>query len=225
MDKTRTAFLGLTATVGVCSAGLQFYINMTGHNLDHSLLWRLVDFFSYFTNTTGILAAAVAGAALLRPASRLAHPGMIAATAVYILVVAVTYEWLLRGHPQGLAAIANTGLHEALPALVVLLWLLFTPKADLGWREPLLWLAYPALYIAWILIRGAAIHRYPYFFADVDKLGYPRALTNGAAFLAVFYVLGLLAVAAGKVGRPSSQGLSVGSNSADLQTARTDTQF
>ena len=49
--------------------------------------------------------------------------------------------------------------------------------------------------MAWTLARGAVIHRYPYFFADADKLGYPRTLLNGAAFLLVFYLLGLGGVA------------------------------
>ena len=37
--------------------------------------------------------------------------------------------------------------------------------------------------------RGAIIHRYSYFFAGVDKLGYLRALLNGGAFLPAFYLL------------------------------------
>src|SRR6185437_716815 len=94
---------------------------------------------------------------------------------------------------------ANLGLHQVLPALAILLWLAFTPKRGLSWREPLAWLIYPALYIAWTLARGAVIHRYPYFFADVGKLGYPRALLNGAAFLFAFWLLGLGAVGLGRL--------------------------
>jgi len=202
MDKARKALLLLIAVTGAGSVGLQAFLNLTRHNLDHSLAWRVVDFLSYFTNTTAILASAVAAVALARPASRLAKPGVVAATAVYMLVVAVTYEWLLRGDPHGLASLANLGLHEVLPALAILLWLAFTPKRGLSWREPLAWLAYPALYIAWTLARGAAIHRYPYFFADVDKLGYPRALLNGVGFLLAFWLLGLAAVAGGRL-RPA----------------------
>jgi hypothetical protein len=142
----------------------------------------------------------MAALALLRPAARLARPGVAAATSVYLLVVAVTYEWLLRGDPHGLAFIADTGLHYVLPGLVILLWLAFTPKRGLTWRQPLAWLIYPAAYIAWTLARGAAIHHYPYFFGDADKLGYPRALLNGAGFLAAFWLLGIGAVALGRLG-------------------------
>jgi hypothetical protein len=199
MDKAPKALLLLIAVTGAGSVTLQAYLNITRHNLDHSLAWRIVDFLSFFTNTTAIFAAAAAALALLRPASRLARPGVAAATAVYMLVVAVTYEWLLRGEHNGLDYLANLGLHVVLPALVILLWLVFTPKRGLSLRQPLAWLIYPAAYIAWTLARGAAIHHYPYFFADADKLGYPRALLNGAGFLAAFWVLGLGAVGSGRI--------------------------
>lgn len=197
MDRARMTLLWAMALIGSASVVLQFTLNMTGHP-DHTPLWRLIDFLSFFTNTTAILGTAVAILALAWPTSPLARPGAITAAAIYFLVVAVTYEWLLRGDPKGLAFLANMGLHQILPALAVLLWLA-TPKAGLGWRQPLAWLAYPAAYMAWTLARGALIHRYPYFFADVDKLGYARVVVNGAIFLAVFYLLGLGAVAVGRL--------------------------
>jgi len=198
MDRAKRLLWWAIAAVGSVSVVLQLYLNLTRHP-EHTFAWRLIDFVSYFTNTTGALATAVAILALFRPSSKLAQPGAVTATATYILVVTVTYELLLRGDAHGLYFISNTGLHEVLPVLVLLLWLVFTPKAGLTWRQPLAWLAYPAVYVLWTLARGAVIHRYPYFFADVGKLGYSRALMNGAGFLAVFYLLGLGAVALGRV--------------------------
>jgi hypothetical protein len=208
MDRARKGLLLAIAAIGLASVALQLYLSLTGHP-DHGVLWRLIDFLSYFTNTTAILATAVAILALAKPTARLAQPGAITATAVYILVVAVTYQWLLSGETHGLDFLANVGLHQALPALVLVLWAGFTPKAALRWRQPLVWTLYPAAYIAWTLARGAVLHRYPYFFADADKLGYPRTLLNGAGFMAVFYLLGMGAVAAGRIrarGGPTIQG-------------------
>jgi hypothetical protein len=199
MDKARKLLLWITAMVGVGSVALQLWLNLTRYNPDHSLAWRFVDFASYFTNTTAILATAVVIASLAGPASRLAGPPTMAATAVYLLIVAVTYQWLLRGDPHGMALIANVGVHELLPALVILLWIGFTPKQGLTFSRPLRWLIYPALYMAWTLARGAVIHRYPYFFANADKLGYPRTLLNGVGFLTAFYLLGLGAVGLGRL--------------------------
>lgn len=198
MDRARKGLLLAIAGIGLASVALRLYLNMTAHP-EHTPLWRLIDFLSYFTNTTAILATAVAILALVRPRSRLAQPGAITATAVYILVVAVTYQWLLSGETRGLEFLANMGLHQVLPALVLALWLVGTRKAGLRWTEPLAWTLYPAAYIAWTLARGAVIHRYPYFFADADKLGYPHALANAAGFLAAFYLLGLGAVALGRL--------------------------
>jgi len=197
MPTARKALLLLIAGIGAPVMALQVWLSLTS-NLDHSLLWRLLDFVSYFTNTTGLYVTAVAIAALARPAAKLAQPGAVTAAAIYLLVVCITYETLLRGELHGLMVLTSLALHEVLPALVALLWLV-TPKASLRWTEPLRWLVYPALYMAWILTRGAVIHRYPYFFADVDKLGYPRALATAAWFLVTFYVLGLAAVGVGRL--------------------------
>jgi hypothetical protein len=202
MDNARKALLLLIAGIGAPVMALQVWLSLT-RNLDHSFLWRLADFVSYFTNTTGAFVVAVAILALVRPTLKLAQPGAVSAAAIYLLVVCVTYETLLRGELHGLMVLTSLALHEVLPALVALLWLLFTPKRGLRWTEPLGWLIYPALYMAWILARGAVIHRYPYFFADVDKLGYPRALATAAWFLATFYVLGLGAVAVGRLRLPA----------------------
>jgi hypothetical protein len=201
MHNARKTLLLLIAGIGASAMAVQFWLNMTSHP-EHSLLWRLIDFFSYFTNTTGLFVTAVAITALFRPASKLARPGAVTAAAIYMLVVCVTYETLLRGHIGGLGFFTNLALHEVLPVLVALLWLL-TPKAGLRWTEPLGWVVYPAVYMAWTLARGAVIHRYPYFFTDVDKLGYPGVFATAAWFLATFYVLGLAAVACGRLRLPA----------------------
>lgn len=205
MTLARRLFLAITAAVGAGSVSLRLSLNLIAKDPAHGLVWRLVDFFSYFTELTNILAAIVAAAAVLRPSSRLARPGVFAATSVYILVVAVTYQLLLRGDPHGLAMAADIGQHLLAPFLFILAWLVFIPKRGLTWTAPVAWLAYPAAFMAWTLVRGAVQHRYPYFFADAEKLGYPHALLNGALFLAVFYGLGLGAVALGRVGRQAER--------------------
>ena len=55
MDKARKALLLVIAVIGAGSVGLQAFLNLTRHNLDHSVMWRLVDYLSFFTNTTAIL--------------------------------------------------------------------------------------------------------------------------------------------------------------------------
>jgi hypothetical protein len=198
-SKTQRGVMAATAAISAGSVLLQLYLQVTREHLDHTVVWRLVNYFSFFTILTNMLITAILVAALARPASRLAQPGAFAAGAVYIFVVAVTYQLLLRGDPHGLSLLADTGLHAIAPALFILIWLLWTPKSRLRWSEPAAWLIYPALYTAYILLRGALFHLYPYFFVDVDTLGYARALLNGVLFLAGFWLLGLGAVALGRM--------------------------
>ena len=199
-SKTQRGVMVATAAISAGSVLLQLYLQVTREHLDHTVVWRVVNYFSFFTILTNVLITAILAAALVHPSSRLAQPGAFAAGSVYIFVVAVTYQLLLRGDPHGLSLLADTGLHAIAPALFILIWLMWTPKAGLRWSEPAAWLIYPALYTAYVLARGTLFHRYPYFFTDADTLGYPRALLNGALFLAGFWLLGLGAVALGRIG-------------------------
>jgi hypothetical protein len=58
----------------------------------------------------------------------------------------------------------------------------------------LAWLAYPLVWFAYTLIRGASVDWYPYPFVDVAAHGYGRVLVNGIA-MAVAMGLGALALA------------------------------
>ena len=202
-------WLAVLAAIAWASVALQFYSSLSRDFAFVSLLGRIVDVLSYFTITSNILLAMVAtvGAQQGSDGKPLASPGALTATAVYIFVVAVTYAALLksRAHLVGWPAVwADFGLHELTPVLYLAYWLMFVRKDRLTWRQPAVWLIYPAAYIAYTLARGALIHRYPYYFANAGALGYPRALFNGALFLLGFWLLGLGAVALGRVKRLSA---------------------
>ena len=199
-------WLAAVAAVAWASVALQFYSSLSRDFAFVSLLARIIDVLSYFTITTNILVAVVAtiGAQQGSDGKPLASQGAVAATAVYIFVVGVTYALLLKGSAKlvGWPAVwADFGLHEVTPVIYVAYWLLFAPKAKLRWSQPAAWLIYPAVYILYTLFRGTLIHRYPYFFANVDSLGWPRAILNAVLFLAVFWLLGIGAVALGRIGR------------------------
>jgi hypothetical protein len=202
-------WLGVVAAVAWASVALQFYSSLSRDFAFVSLLARIIDVLSYFTITTNILVAVVAtmGAQEASNGRPLASPGVMAATAVYIFVVGVTYAVLLKGSAKlvGWPAVwADFGLHEVTPVIYVAYWLLFAPKARLTWSQPAAWLIYPALYIVYTIFRGTLIHRYPYFFANVEALGWPRAIVNAVFFLAVFWLLGLGTVALGRIKRPAA---------------------
>ncbi len=187
------------SAVGWGAIALQYGLAMSAAT--RSPIGSTVVFFSYFTILTNVLVALAMTAPALSPASRLARwtttEGVRAAIAMYAAVVGVIYHLFLHAtwDPRGLALVANIGLHYVMPVAMVLDWLVFVPKGRLRWIDPAKWLAFPLIYGAWTLVHGAMIGWYPYWFIDVEVLGWGPALINFAALLGVFAILGLVVVA------------------------------
>jgi hypothetical protein len=112
-------------------------------------------------------------------------------------MVGVIYQLLLRQlwNPQGAQWVADVLLHSIIPVGYVLYWPLFGPRTGLTWKNALSWLMYPAVYLIYILARGALSGLYPYPFVDVNVLGYGGVLARAALLLLVFLGTGLLVVA------------------------------
>ena len=197
------AWGALTALLAWFAIVLQLVLVLDANlALGKSVLATVIAFLSYFTITTNLLIAAGLTWRLLAPQTRagqfFSHPSTTTATAVYILVVAVVYAVLLRNlsHPQAWEKAADQLLHQVVPVLYLIHWIIWAPRGYLPWRSTLTWLLYPLLFLGYTLARGALIGRYPYPFMDVAKLGYPRVLVNAAVLAGVFGLLGLAFVAA-----------------------------
>ena len=203
-DKIRAGIIALLAWVGVI---LQFYITAkTWAGLGLSPIEGTVRFFSYFTILTNILVAFSLTSVLDAPQTRsgifFSHSSTQTAIAIYIFVVGLVYNLILRKlwAPKGLQLIVDNILHSAVPLIYVLYWIAFVPKEKLIWKDAVRWLSYPAVYFLWVIIFGARTSFYPYPFIDVNLLGYPKMCLHAAMLLIVFLSLGLLAIATGKIG-------------------------
>ena len=176
---------------------LQLYL-MLKNNADRSVLQNLVNFFSYFTILTNILVALATTFSLLIPQTELgkffSKPFTESALTVYIVMVGVIHFLLLRNivELKGSDLLADTILHTVMPVLYLLYWLIFVPKGELRWRDSLQWLLFPFMYFMYVLIRGFIDCFYPYPFANVDQLGYAKALMNGGWVLFSFFICGLI---------------------------------
>jgi hypothetical protein len=164
----------------------------------------IVGYFSFFTILTNLLVAAVLTSSGRHRDSKLgsffSRPTVQTATVTYIAIVGITYSLLLRKlwNPIGLQKLADVLLHDAMPVIYILFWLIWVPKGNLRWKDCFVWLAYPLLYLLYILTRGAITGLYPYPFIDVASLGYPRMFGNVVLFLIFFLAVGLVAVAVGR---------------------------
>jgi hypothetical protein len=202
LNKTARTFLALTAVCGWVGLLLQFPLTLANtRSLGMTSVGGIVTYFSFFTILTNFLIAIQASVAACLPGSNLGRfflrPSVTAACTVYIAFVGGGYSLLLRHiwDPEGLQKIADVLLHDMVPLIFVLCWLIYLPKARLAWKALLPWLGYPLAYLIFVLLRGALTQRYPYYFIDVTKLGYPRVLFHSALLLCALLVLSSIVLA------------------------------
>lgn len=155
----------------------------------------LLNLYGYFTIWSNTAVAVVCVRYALRGPDGhiLTRPQVLAAVAVYIIVVGVIYNTLLIGmNPvSGVRWWIDRVFHMATPIAYPLWWWLATPRSRLEWRHLPVAMAVPLAYCFWSLWRGAVTGRYAYFFIDVTLLGWPRVLGNIAGLVILF--VGLMA--------------------------------
>jgi hypothetical protein len=159
---------------------------------------RTVVTFSYFTNFSNAIIIVMA-AALLFGRGRLYNwfksPAVQSACCLYIAFVGLGF-WFLLGGPQQLDTlldwIPEMTAHTLSPILGAIYWYRVVPKGHLNRRDPVLWLIYPIAYLVYWLFRGPLVGYYPYFFIDVNALGYSGVALWSGALIVVFLLLGLL---------------------------------
>jgi hypothetical protein len=192
-------YAAVGASLGWFAMALQLYLMLVQDPT--SMLGVVITYFSFFTILTNILVALVFTAAALRPAAAwgqfLLRPSVQAGTAVYIAIVGMVYQLLLRHlwNPQGAQWVADVLLHSIIPVGYILYWWLFAARDELSWKNAIGWLVYPGSYLVYTLARGAVSGLYPYPFVDVTALGYGGVLARSAGLMLVFLGMGLLIVA------------------------------
>jgi hypothetical protein len=200
--KPMQIFLMLIAGLGWFALIAQLYLNLSSKLA--SVPELIVRYFSYFTILTNLLVAVCCTSLLFAPVSRWAvffsNPKTLIAITVYIVVVGIVYNTILRflWKPTGLQQLVDELLHAVIPLLFLFFWIFYSIKAGLKWKDVLPWLIYPAVYCVYALIRGSFSGFYPYPFIDLDKLGLSRALINIAGLTTAFFVLSLIFVAIAK---------------------------
>jgi hypothetical protein len=131
-------------------------------------------------------------------------PRLKGAFALMMTITMLVYHFVLMGgavpaYDGSQRWLANALLHYAAPAMVILDWILFDPRRVFRVFDPLLWLLIPLLYAIFTLIRaeiggemGGRGSRFPYFFLDVDAIGWSGMLGYVGIFALVFAALGYI---------------------------------
>jgi hypothetical protein len=173
--------------------------------------FSVVNFFSYFTNLANAYAAAVlilrgCHSITGREVFRLGETARVASVA-YMAVVGIVFGLLLRHVDLGsLRPWVNGVLHIAMPCVVVVDWLAAPPRKKLDFHILLRLLIFPAVYLAYVLIRGSQVGWYPYPFLNPARPGgYPSVVGYAAGIAATFVFVALMTITVGNklMSRPS----------------------
>ncbi|MPZ83038.1 MAG: hypothetical protein GEV28_22655 [Actinophytocola sp.] len=150
--------------------------------------------FSYFTVLSNVFGAGVLLVGAVRPVPDLVR----GAAALYLGMTGLVFALLLSGVDLGmLEAWQNTVLHQVMPVVLVVDWLLVPPRRGFPVVRSLWWLIFPAAYLAYTLVRGAIVDWYPYPFVDPRPRGYPHVITMSVGIAIAF---GVAALAVGWAG-------------------------
>ena len=206
MENQPTKAMQIFSAIGAITAwfAIVFQLYLLLLNRVTSVPEAIIRFFSFYTILTNILVALCFTLLWLKPDSRwgkyFSRPNVITAITVYITVVGITYNLILRHlwNPQGLQQVVDELLHLIIPVFFILYWFIFAPKAGLQWKNIFPWLIYPFVYLLYTLFRGAFFGFYPYPFLDVNVLGYSKVFLNSVGLFIAFLLLSLLLVAIAK---------------------------
>lgn len=119
---------------------------------------------------------------------------------IMILVTCIVYNVLLAKEysvAHYFLTIQNLLLHLILPIMFIIHWAIFCEHGKLRWYHPLMCLIMPLVYVVVILIRslfvsGTGVLVYPYFFLNVDKLGWGGVIAYIFALLVIFVMIGYI---------------------------------
>lgn len=204
-SKIAGAAIALLALAGL---GLRYGLFLSQAWASGLSTWRATgNFHSYFT----VLANLMVVVAFMAPGSFFRHARVRGSVTLYIALVGLVYEVMLRRvwHPEGAEFVASLILHDAVPLAVIAHWLLLREKGALRWSHPFAWLWFPIAYLAYAFARGRFTGWWLYPFIDASSLGYLRVFLNAAALIALFLILGLAMVLWDRRGTDPSEALEL----------------
>lgn len=161
--------------------------------------FSLANYLSYFTIESNIAAAVVLIVGGLRDPQSRTWQTVRGAVTLYMVITGIVYAALLSDVDVTLNDTwINVALHQVLPLVMLADWVFLPSRHRISDASALTWLAFPALYAVYSLVRGVIVDWYPYPFLDPRANGYV-SLVIGLVVLAV--AMALMALAVNAVGR------------------------
>jgi hypothetical protein len=168
-------------------------VQETGGGLD--ALSTMSQYFTILTNSLVFLIMVVIAKGADVP------PRMLNAIIVAIAGVGIIYHTLLAHlvNLSGIDLLADHGTHTIIPLMAVIWWIGWVEKPPFIWKDPLIWVIWPALYCFYILIRASFSGFYPYPFLNVPELGVSGLVVNIGGLIVGFIAIGLILFILGRL--------------------------
>lgn len=164
-----------------------------------------VNFFSYFTIQSNLLSVAVFTlGALGMTGGNARRWDLIRGQAVVMMTVTYVVFALLLSDTDVDVAVSwvNLVVHTIMPLAVIGDWLVDPPQDAISPRTAMVWLAFPLLWTAYTLVRGALVGWYPYPFLDPANGGYATVALYVVGILIFGIVVSVVVAAVGSALRP-----------------------
>ena len=142
----------------------------------------LINFFSFFTIQSNILAALLLlaiGSYQLSGKNGKQIAFFRGAVTLYMTMTGIIYVLLLSGNEVSLQTTipwVNLVLHYIMPVVLLADWLLFPPKYRVPFSRAVYWLMFPAAYFVYSIVRGSMTGWYPYPFMNPVMNGWPQVI-------------------------------------------------
>ncbi len=167
----------------------------------------VANYFSFFTIQNNLLVAisttCIAFCGNSAAGKFFNKPEVLSGIALYIFVVALVYNTVLRGLVplENWGLLADTLLHVINPILFIIFWWMKRKHKVLNYKLAVIWLIYPLTYLVYTLVRGNMVKWYPYPFINAANLGWDKILQNIFVMLMVFLLGGLVLIALTRAGQ------------------------
>lgn len=156
----------------------------------------LINFFSYFTILSNIVAALVL---IYGGFKKNLLDNLRGAASLYMLITLVGFIVLFGGDKGFLLGWVNLVFHYLAPAIVLFDWFFVTAKEKIEFKKALVWILPPIIYFGYSLIRGVVTSWYPYPFLDPGVVGGYFAVFEYFFAITTFGILGLYFLIKGKI--------------------------
>ena len=203
MNKTKNIYRGTVGIIVLAALLLSLFDQLTTNSIP-TIGGRLLGYISYFTELSNIMVTMwYFNKVFFKERIAILNKDSVrGAITLYICVAGLIFFLILNQdwHAHGRVKLEEYTLHGFSPIAFILDYLLFERKGIYKFKNALLWLIFPIVYLFYALAIGKAIDSYPYPFLNMNVITVMELIHNLIFILIpAFLVLGFLIVSIDKL--------------------------